>query len=357
MMDRICYLACVLLLSACVAPMTQRVTVSDAASKAEAEKQRELAVGEQVEEQKRLSRIYAGLATNGAELCPKLRPYTGVFSMSKPKSGDMGPVYERVYGIKERQTVLFVNPGSPAESAGVQPKDVIKNVNGISTEKTEDIVAMFEKVEPDAPISAEIEREGKTLTIVVQPQKACRYPARVSPEQVINAFADGKNIMIARGMMSFARDDNELALVVAHELAHNTMAHIDAKKANMGLGLLADIATLLLTRGQTNPGFANAGAGAYSQEFEAEADYVGLYIMAKSGLPIDDAPKFWRRMAAAHPASIKSNHAASHPSTAHRMVALEEAVKEIKEKVAKGEPLVPNMKDGKPKGPAAGSEK
>jgi predicted Zn-dependent protease len=89
------------------------------------------------------------------------------------------------------------------------------------------------------------------------------------------------------------------------------------------------------------------GAGAYSQEFESEADYVGLYIMANSGMPIADAPKFWRRMAAAFPSNIKANYSASHPSTSYRMVALEETVREINVKVEKSEPLLPNMKDGK----------
>ena len=130
------------------------------------------------------------------------------------------------------------------------------------------------------------------------------------------------------------------------------MKHIDAKKQNMGVGLLADLAVVLLSRGRTsNTNFAQVGAGAYSQEFEAEADYVGLYIMANAGMPIVNAPKFWRRMAAAHPSGIKTNHSASHPSTSYRMVALEETVKEINDKLARNQPLLPNMKDGKPADP------
>jgi predicted Zn-dependent protease len=153
-------------------------------------------------------------------------------------------------------------------------------------------------------------------------------------------------------MVNFVKDDNELALVIAHEMAHNTMKHIDARQQNAAIGVLADLAVVLLSRGQVNnTGFGRIGAGAFSQEFEAEADYVGLYIMANAGLPIADAPKFWRRMAAANPANIKTNHSASHPSTSYRMVALEETVKEINAKIEKGEALVPNMKDGKFKAP------
>jgi hypothetical protein len=49
--------------------------------------------------------------------------------------------------------------------------------------------------------------------------------------------------------------------------------------------------------------------------------------MVNAGFPTGDAPRFWRRMAAAHPQNIKTNYSASHPSTSYRMVALEEAAK------------------------------
>jgi len=115
-------------------------------------------------------------------------------------------------------------------------------------------------------------------------------------------------------MTSFARNDDELALVIAHEMAHNLMKHIEAKKQNAMGGFLADLALAVLTRGAyKDANFANAAGQAYSQEFESEADYVGLYILAKAGLPIDEAPKFWRRMAIAHPANIKTNHLQATP--------------------------------------------
>lgn len=76
--------------------------------------------------------------------------------------------------------------------------------------------------------------------------------------------------------------------------------------------------------------------------------------MANSGFATADAPKFWRRMAAANPGSIKGTHAASHPSTAYRMVALEEAAKEIEAKRQTAVALIPERKDGKPFVPGEG---
>jgi len=337
-----------LLTAACAGPTTRRVEVSDQATKQEEARQLEIAVDDMVQEQKRISTIHRTLSTKAREMCGELvGPSVGHFTMRKPK-GATASILESKYGIGDRMTVLFVLEGSPSEAAGIRARDVIKSINGILSTDAGALTQLYEKARPDDPINYEIERDGKVVSLTVKPEHACRFPITLNPQQVINAFADGKQIIIARGMVSFTRDDNELALVIAHEMAHNIMKHLDARKQNMGLGLLADIAVVLLTRGQvSNTNFANVAGRAYSQEFEAEADYVGLYIMATAGMPIVDAPKFWRRMAAAHPSNIKTNHSASHPSTSFRMVALEEAVKEIENKRSKNEAMVPNMVDGK----------
>lgn len=347
-------LLCAALLGGCAAPTTQRVAVSDAATQAEAARQTEMAVQDTVADQKRLSHVYWTLSRRGSALCGEhVGPHLGAFTMSKPK-GEFAAAYERLYGIDDRPTVLFVEEGGPAQQAGLAPRDVVLGINGVSTDDRNALNELRKTLPPDQPLRLSVRRGKETLPLTVQPVKGCRFDAMVVPAQDINAYADGERVFVARGMMGFARDDRELALVVSHEMAHNVMAHLEARKKNMGLGFLADLAVVLLTRGQvSNTNFAGLGAGAYSQEFEAEADYVGLYMMAEAGLPIDDAPTFWRRMASAHPASIRTNHAASHPSTAYRMVALEEAVKEIKAKQAAGQPLQPNMKDRQLSPPAA----
>ena len=146
-------------------------------------------------------------------------------------------------------------------------------------------------------------------------------------------------------MMRFASSDTELGLVISHEIAHNSMGHMRAKMTNYTLGSILDIAAQILLKIPTQGLFGNLGGNAFSQGFEAEADYVGLYIMAQSGGDIDNAPQFWRRMAALSPAAIQSSHTSTHPATPERFVALEETVKEIKAKKAAGQPLTPNLKN------------
>jgi predicted Zn-dependent protease len=150
-------------------------------------------------------------------------------------------------------------------------------------------------------------------------------------------------------MMRFAQNDDELAVVVGHEIAHNAMRHLDAKKKNATLGAIlgavVDIAAA--TQGVNTGGdFTNMGAGigamSYSQDFEREADYVGMYLLALAGRSYENAADFWRRMAQESPGSIK--YASSHPTSAERFVRLEQTVAEIRQKQDAGLPLVPVMK-------------
>ncbi|TFY99256.1 PDZ domain-containing protein [Ramlibacter henchirensis] len=335
-----------LLLTGCASPTTQRVSVSKEQTATEAQKQLDIVAEELISETKRLREVHWRLSTKGVAMCPKVGPAWGAELATTPK-GELAGSMVRLYGTSEVPTVLFLVPGSPAEAAGLRPGDRVLSIYGTPTSDTKALAEKRRTMKAQDPMPLVVRRGVEELKFEVKPVPACDYPAVLAPQQILNAFADGERIMITRGMMNFARTDEELALVVGHELAHNTMRHIDAKKANAAGGFVADLALAVLTRGAYNQAnFAQAAASAYSQEFEAEADYVGLYMMAAAGYAIDDAPKFWRRMAAANPGNIKGTHSASHPSTSYRMVALEEAVKEIKVKAASGSALIPTKKDG-----------
>ena len=123
----------------------------------------------------------------------------------------------------------------------------------------------------------------------------------------------------------------------------NTMRHIDAKRLNALGGFVIDMLIAVLGGVDTQGMFTRNFAMAYSQEFESEADYVGLYMCELSGYDITEAAYFWRRMGVKHPGSIAQNHAASHPSSPERFVSIEDTVKEIERKKAAGEILRPNI--------------
>jgi predicted Zn-dependent protease len=168
----------------------------------------------------------------------------------------------------------------------------------------------------------------------------------------LNAHADGKDVVIYPAMIDFAKNDNHLAFVIAHEFAHNIMRHQSALQKNVTIGaLLGVVVDVAAGAGGVNTEGAFTQAGAqqgqlsYSPEFEHEADYIGLYILARAGYSINDAPMFWRVMSQANPDSIYI--ASTHPTNPARTIQMEKTVQEIHAKQRAGAPLVPNIKPKK----------
>ena len=163
----------------------------------------------------------------------------------------------------------------------------------------------------------------------------------------VNAFTDGSNVFITTGMLKFATDE-ELALVIAHELAHCFERHVDKKRANSVLGqLVGTFFDVMAGRafGDQTDEYSRAGsqigADAFSQPFELEADYVGLYLLARAGYPTEDAAAFWRKMAE-HAPLASNSFTGTHPPSAERYLLLAKTHEEIEEKKANGQPLLPN---------------
>ncbi len=350
-MKKLATTAIALLLAACAGTTTQRFGISDAATDAEAKKQREIALRAILEDEARLDRIAYPILTKAHPLCGDNVAYTygwritNVFGYGK----DFRDVATTVLGLDEHVSVRALIPGSTAIKGGVRIGDRVVAINGQELPKGEDGLKKLRDPEftdaiGKAPeLTVTVERPEGRATLRLQGEKACNYLVRFMLGDAVNAFADGKSIVVLRGMIRMARNDNELALVIGHELAHNAMGHIDKKKQNAGLGSFFDL--LAAVRGVNTQGmFGKMAMGTYSQDFEAEADYVGLYMLALTGVDIAEAPHFWRRMAAENPGSINSNHAASHPATSYRFLALEKTVREIAEKKRNNQPLVPERK-------------
>lgn len=342
-------LALPLALAGCVTPTTKQFKAGDVQAEIEAKKQRELALRTLVNDQTRLYRTAYPIRTMSADLCRDTSYTSGVIFANNVT---FGPMFKEAMGtafaLSDVVKTFYVQPGSPAEQAGIRAGDIPVSINGWAVplgDKADEALngKLAEWGKTSTPLTIEIIRDNARQTLAITPVKTCAYQAQLSQDDVVNAFADGKVVVITKGMMRFAKDDSELALVIGHELAHNAMKHMNAKQTNQLLGSIFDIVAAAYGI-NTQGGFGNAAGMAYSQEFEAEADYVGLYMIAKAGVNISDAPNFWRRMATDHPSGINENHASSHPSTPQRFLALESTVAEIQGKIANNQPLTPDLK-------------
>ncbi len=296
----------------------------------------------------RLWTVGYGVLKGAASECgDTVRPSLGFVALNRDRiNPKVRTLFTEVMNLDSQLRVMAVYKGGAAERAGLKKGDVLADATGpaltpISDGKQESRQAARQRLPQGQALTVDVLRDGEALHLAMTPDLVCDYPLSVSPGSEVNAYADGSKIVISKGMMRFATEDRELAMVVGHELGHNTMGHLSKKKTNMLLGTLAD-ALAAAYHVNTQSAFANAGAQAYSQDFEAEADYVGMYYLARAGYDIEGAADFWRRMAAENPGSIKSSHATTHPATPERFLALEKVNAEVAAKESAHAELVPN---------------
>lgn len=142
-----------------------------------------------------------------------------------------------------------------------------------------------------------VERMGARLVAAIpgrlrQPQ--FRYTFQVVDRPDINAFAlPGGPIFVNRGMLEAARNEGEVAGVIAHEISHIVLRHGTAqatKAQRFQLGALAGQIVGSMIGGRTGAVVAQGsqiGLGTYfmkySREYEREADLLGAQIMARAG--------------------------------------------------------------------------
>ena len=309
---------CAALLFVSCASVETRLPVPDTARLEFETAQQEIeAFARYLKMRRRLEKVSAPILAANAELCEKTRPDFGIITHSKksyPKH--LRDAATRRLAAGDTQSVLFVRSGSSSHKAGIQRGDVLLGA------KNNPISAKHKSMKNAK--SVRIRRSGKDIDIKLNAQSSCDYATVLKMSGTVNAYANGKSIIVTTTMMDFAKADEELALVIGHELAHNTMGHVRKAVWNTIIS-----------------GFATRT----TRPFEAEADYVGLYYMARAGYKLDGVESFWRRLGVQHPKSIV--RAKTHPVTPVRMLAIRMTAREIETKRTAGEKLVPNYRPGK----------
>lgn len=121
-------------------------------------------------------------------------------------------------------------------------------------------------------------------------QPAFQYSFKIVNARDINAFAlPGGPMYVNRGMIEAAKNEGEMAGVMAHEISHVALRHSTAqatKQSNplnqiLGIGAVIGDAILGIPVGQTI--YASLLVFPFSREYETQADTLGAQIMANGG--------------------------------------------------------------------------
>jgi membrane-associated protease RseP (regulator of RpoE activity) len=223
---------------------------------------------------------------------------------------EFNAAFAEEFRIGKGVRVLHVVPDSPASRGGLRPGDILLSLRGRAISSREQLEKAQRRKDAGA-VEVLVNRDGAEIRLFLHHVRECWYGTSILVADYVNAFADGRTILVTTGMLRFSRNDDELAVVLGHELAHNVLGH---------------------------------SVRSYKR-FEKEADYLGCYFAARAGYDVSRGVEFWRRLARESPGAISESASYAHSGTAARASALREAVEEISEKVRAKKPLVPNLTD------------
>ena len=154
----------------------------------------------------------------------------------------------------------------------------------------------------------------------------------VFKDESANAFAlPGRKIGVNSGLLNVAKNQDQLATVIGHEVAHVLAHHSNERVSQQfaveqSLGLITALSSPQTETGRTLMGLLGVGAQygilmPYGRTQEAEADRLGLELMARAGFNPAESISLWRNMSAAGGAQ-PPEFLSTHPSHSTRISGL-----------------------------------
>ena len=334
----------VLFLSAC-AGLTQKTTehpvIAPQVSSAEQEAFRSL-----VAQQDRLYRVTAPLLINNPELCKdNARNLLGFTAKNKYSySAEFADAAQQNFGLSDKLKIMGVLAGSGAARVGVRRGDNLLAVEDKSmpqgqAAERQAAAILGPLLSGRSSVKLALDRNGTSVALNVPLTPACAFGIELGNTDNVNAYADGRRVMVTRGMLNFAHSDEELAYVLGKEMAHNALAHAAKQHMNATVGGIID--NLIRMHPDLSTMSGTAGVKATPQELDAAADTLGLYMVARAGYGVDNATPFWQRLSSQYPATVLNGYTAIHPATSYRLAAMGKSVADIKAKQAGGRALLP----------------
>ena len=308
--------------------------------------EREAAFREMVALQDRLYRVAAPILVNNPSLCRhNARNLLGFTAKNKYSySSDYIDNAQKILGLDEQLQITGVMSGSGADKAGVQNGDKLVAVNGIPLPQGQNAehqagVILTPQISEHTSFNLTVNRAGSDMSVKVPLTHACAFIVVLGNTDHVNAYADGIRVMVTKGMMHTAKSDDELAYVLATEMAHNILGHANKQHMSATIAAIIDNLDRVHPEAETPDGISAIKPS--TQELDVAADRLGLYMAARAGFALDSAGPFWSRLAVEYPSTVADSYTATHPISAYRLGAIAKVSNEIKSKQAARKSLTP----------------
>jgi predicted SprT family Zn-dependent metalloprotease len=267
-----------------------------------------------------LARIGYRLVTANASLCDRQEPGLGlVLHTPEQYSRSLRPAAIRYFKLDGPVGVEAVIEGSPAAESGIRADDTLLGIGAAqfapsdleeeaTTAAAQRVASQVAALSPNTPLEVHGRREGTTYAKTVRPVPACRSRFEVEIGTEWTAKADGEMVQIGSIFLETYPED-QLAAVVAHELAHNILRHRERLEAKgVDYGMLS--------------GFGRNVR--YFRQTELEADILSVSLLANAGYDPQVAVRFWQDFGPKRAGGILRSR--SHPAWADRVATIRHAI-------------------------------
>jgi predicted Zn-dependent protease len=206
--------------------------------------------------------------------------------------------------------------------------------------------AAFSELKARGPISTNpeynacVQRVGKRIAEAVGsdlPGANWEFVVFDEP-RTVNAFAlPGGKVGVSTGLLLLIDNDDQLAVVMGHEIGHVTARHGAQRVTEATVAVLGAVVLEVLTRSKAGHEAVLVGYGlvaggsilTFSRAHEREADYIGIRYAAKAGYDPRAALAFWRKMVEASEGSRFTLLLRTHPLTITRLADLQKWMPEV----------------------------
>lgn len=335
-------IACTGALAAC-GSRVEMPKVSQEAVQAEAQRQSAIRFETLVTQNDRLQSVAFAVLSANAPYCGKrLRILFGLSVLTLENlAPELQPAASQRLGIDNTVRVVHAVQGSPARRAGLAPGDRILRIGkreiALGMKGANQVVKLLEDAKPDSVLQVTVSRDGRELTLPLRGVAGCSHPAVLAGIGDSNAIARSGGIVVPPSVLTLASSDDELAILVAHQLGHLVAGHVKLR-GDATENIMAGLPESEII-GAGSPG--NFEPREFEENNEKVADYLGLYFVARAGYSIAGVDAFWRKFAAQQTA-----FAASHPVTDARFALIGQVRDEVTLKQQSGAPLEPNWRPG-----------
>ncbi|WOT05993.1 M48 family metallopeptidase [Shewanella youngdeokensis] len=196
-----------------------------------------------------------------------------------------------------------------------------------------------EKISNDVALTQYVDCVASRITQAL-PDQSQHWDVVVFESEQVNAFAlPGGHIGVYTGLLKVAQNQDQLATVIGHEVAHVLANHSNeqvsrAKMTNTGMQLaqlalgVSGISNQELYMGALGLGVQVGYTLPYGREQETEADVVGVKLMAAAGFDPSQSVALWRNMAEAG-GEQGPELLSTHPSHGQRIAQLQKMQTEV----------------------------